>query len=153
MDKTKIKCRKKISIQMPAGVITETGRGEIQDYLCDLGYPPLPEELEFVWKTDRGTIGKRIASHIYNTFHRSLDSVHISNIGNIAKTHCPENSVEIIDFTKTFDWRPGKFGDRGSCFWSERPDALPTLEYHGAYAMRAFALIGVKSKRHTDIRR
>ena len=44
-----------------------------------------------------------------------------------------------LDFTQTFNWNAGDFGDRGSCYWSDRAKARTQMKNDGNYyAMRLY---------------
>ena len=90
---------------------------------------------EWVWKTTRGTLPKRMAA-FWRKRDIKLPVDAIAQLGNLANAHTEKHSEHVIDFTQDFSWRRGDFGDDGSCFWSERLGAKEMLNNMGAYAIR-----------------
>jgi hypothetical protein len=115
---------------------------------CDYDYSQdsggLPSEV-WQWKSTIigrakyvGTITKRISKWVYNLFGIKLDSATISAIGNIANDYTEKTAISYIDFTDSFDWRAGEYGDSGSCFWGSNSGAKECLEQNGAHAIRFY---------------
>jgi hypothetical protein len=87
-----------------------------------------------------GTLPKRLQKYYYNEWKIKLGKETISQIGNLGRQHCPktEQVGYFFDFTQTFDWDAGDFGDDGSCFWSCHAAARDMLAENGAYAIRFY---------------
>lgn len=43
-----------------------------------------------------------------------------------------------VDFTNSFDWNDGDFGNKGSCWWGGYSDSLPTFEENGGWCIRFY---------------
>jgi len=125
-------------VKTPDGDLSQTGVIELQDYLYSkLCLEGLPEDFEYTWTTNRGTLPKRVQSYYYKAHQRKLETTAISELGNIARRHVSLAQEYIMDFTNTIDWQDGAFGDGGSCFWSERTGAKTMIEENGC-AVRAY---------------
>jgi hypothetical protein len=128
----------------PENTMTEDGKYYVRHLLRSNGLPEPPEHWNYAWvcNTNKqcmgyvGTLPKRLSNWLYKTHQIKLSNDMVSQIGNIARKHTEDRTEYLIDFTNKFDWEAGDFGDAGSCFWSERPNARKILEQNGAFAMR-----------------
>lgn len=113
------------------------------------GYPYLPD-LEYIgpkWlitnKGDSpsgyvGTFIKRIGKYLHNEYKFNLSPELAGKIGSIARDSLSDNTYH-MDFTDSFNWEDGDFGDEGSCYWGRRTIARTILrEEFDAYAVRFY---------------
>jgi len=96
-----------------------------------IGIATLKTEIDWQWKTDRGTLPKRIDNWFYKKTNTSLDAQIVSQIGNLARAKVPKDQKYWFDINTTFDWRQGDFGDHGSCFFSSNPTVMGSLKLPG----------------------
>lgn len=111
-------------------------------------YKELQNRVEWVWKTNRGTLPKRIASAFYELAKenklkkvRKLSDKIISAIGTLVAKEKPTGKIHYFDFTTKFNWVAGQFGDAGSCFLSsnEKTNYIKWLEESGnVFSIRFF---------------
>lgn len=84
---------------------------------------------------------KTVENYMFKTYQVRLHDTIRDRISTHAAKHTQAISDRIVDYTTAFDWRPGDFGDHGSCYWNpsyfnhSRVNVLPRL---GAMAMRAW---------------
>lgn len=131
-------------LKTPDGTISDAGQSEIEYQLaCGVEpgtYHALPENFEWVWATNRGTLPKRIQSYYYKEHGVKLPVHLIATLGNVGRTHSSESKVIVLKFTDSVDWQDGDFGDGGSCFWGEKSGAKEMIEKNGwalcAYKVR-----------------
>jgi hypothetical protein len=97
------------------------------------------EDFEWVWKTTRGTLPKRLRAHLVKAGLTVPDDI-ISTVGTIASAHAEKSIQHLMDFTDEFDWRPGDFGDAGSCYWGSNASAREMLVDMNALAVRFYKL-------------
>jgi hypothetical protein len=133
----------KIPFKIPGNTISAEGEAAIKKYVTDkYGYSFWHREdgVDWVWQNQRGTLPKRLASHLYKSPNCKLrlTETDISMIGNIAQLHCNKVTDYLFDFTNKFDWPMGAFGDAGSCFGNRRHTVLYSMEQDGYLAMRFF---------------
>src|SRR5574337_778366 len=80
------------------------------------------QTIEWRWLNHRGTLPKRISKWYYDTYHKKMSEKLASTIGNIVRKNTIPNKEYHFDFTKSFTWKDGDFGDAGSCFWGDRAE-------------------------------
>ena len=85
-----------------------------------------------------GTFPKRIAKSIKAIYKKKIDPKILGNLGELAKRHTVEARGYRLDFTSSFDWRAGAFGDEGSCFWGDHSGALAMIAEAGGLAVRFY---------------
>lgn len=141
---------KKIVVNMPLGMVSETGVSEILHLLCVHVDPyvvrhlfPPTESIDWEWRWQVGgkaelvgNLPKRISKRLYQYNRIKLDEAVMTEIGNIAAQNVEKKQKFVLDFTQKFDWRPGDFADGTSCFLSGEHTALPYMRSVGAYAAR-----------------
>jgi len=147
---------------MPIGNISDTGIKLICEYLTNIRpssdelwkqtnvdrhlpyvLSGLPDDWSYTWLvTGRGeyvgTFPKRIAKYYYQTHKIKMPSSILSQIGNIAKDHSSDIATYEFDFTDTFDWQSGDYGDSGSCYWGSYSSAKELLSSNGGLAIRFY---------------
>src|SRR5690606_37468684 len=100
------------------------------------------DEFEWVWKTNRGTFPKRLASLLYKKFQIKLSPEVLSTIGNKIKTNTATKATIMVDFAPLYRikwWYRGMFEDSSSCFWSERDGARKMMEDNGCWVFRLWS--------------
>ena len=125
---------------MPA-CLSEEGQQKVADFLYNSGYCGchiLWEEVEPVWVTKTGAVAKRIAKWYKKNFDLRLPPYVVTEIGNLARAGSDGNTGYLFDFTRTFNWKAGEFGDHHSCFFGGRSAARKVLANAGALAIRFF---------------
>ena len=157
-----VECGTKYVVEVPANGIPLPGVDAITRYLADLDVrvPGLYDAeslehyahyrqfnvraglddagFEWVWKTTRGTLPKRLDSTLRKLWDVRLPREAISQLGNIASEHTERISRHVLEFTQDFGWQRGAFGDDDSCFWTDRRGAKAMLHSMGAYALRFY---------------
>jgi hypothetical protein len=147
------------TVTTPAGEISDRGitlllqhlnaqRLQLGDWKAlnaDKGWvllPPLPDDWAWVWVVARGdyagTMPKRISKYFYKTHGLKSPESFLQEIGNIARRHSTALVTYTFEFVNRFNWRPGEFGDGGSCYFGGRGAALEMLEENGGMAMCFF---------------
>jgi len=133
--------------ELPKGVLPDEGINDIIRYINYYYSNYSANEFRAAIGTDWtvtgkhpyvGTMPKRIAKWFYKVRAYNLSEDMISEIGNIGSRYLDKKSEFDIDFTQTFEWKDGDFGDSGSCFWGGRSTAKDMLVKAGAYAMRFY---------------
>jgi hypothetical protein len=113
--------------------------------VCGYSYPSylpgLPNDWEWVSVVTGkgeyvGSFTKRVAKYYRQKHGFKFTSDQLGALGSLVGSHVNKLSEYVIDFTDTFDWSAGDFGDDGSCFWSCNADAKGALMDDGAYAVR-----------------
>lgn len=96
---------------------------------------------EWVWKTNLGTLPKRISKWYHTHTKDDLSEKTLTRLGNLFRRQMPKTQQYLMDITKTFNWQDGDFADSGSCFWGTNAAARFKMEATpGYYAMRFFRL-------------
>lgn len=106
----------------------------------DLGWLPFPSDFDWSLQPTRdGSLVTRIAKR-YKEFHeQNLWAETKSHIGNIISRYSQTFPDSLyMDVTDKFDWEAGDFGDHGSCFWTNRSNAIDMLYGLGALAVRFY---------------
>lgn len=147
----RVKLRERYQIEVPGNGIDHTGVCQIVGKLQNLGIFTLGESTsqdgwEWVWRVGGkgeyvGTFPKRIAKWVYQKHQIKLPAETISELGNIASSHCDKTQTYYFDFTDRLNWSDGDFGDHGSCIMSSggcHRQARETIEENGCWAMRFY---------------
>jgi len=132
-----IKTGKLITLKMAYNGITPDGIDNILNLLYSVGAPSLSQDIEWVWATKRGTLPKRIASDLYNNHKYKLSEALMTRIGTESAAFTDKREVYHFDLCNKIEWRAGEFGDKGSCFFTDRIGALRMIERYG-FAIRFF---------------
>lgn len=104
---------------------------------------PLPDDWNWTWVITGkgeyvGTFPKRVSKYYFNKYGLKCPNEFLQQLGNIARQHSNEQVDYHFDFTDTFDWNAGDFGDNGSCFWGGHSQAREILQENGARAIRFY---------------
>ena len=135
---------KKVVITQPSKEVSDAGIKEIHRYLnkeldimcyfpCEWGWDWVNTKGMY-----RGKLPNRVAARIKSYYGLKLTSEQRSMLGNIARKHLCTKDHYTIDFTNEFDWRPGDFGDHGSCFWGDNYPARKVMEENDVLAIRFY---------------
>lgn len=135
--------KERVTLEIPINGINMVGQEVAKNLLIYWDMPALPSDWAWVWKVGGkgeyvGTFPKRVAKYLYQKHGRKLSSTQLGELGTEVSTHCERNKSYTFDFTDSFDWDAGDFGDDGSCFWSCRTGAREMLEVNGARAVRFY---------------
>lgn len=87
-----------------------------------------------------GTFPKRLAKWFKDYTGLKLDSNVLGKIGDTASKDISRHNNEYcqFDFTDTFNWHAGDYGDDGSCYFGDRSDAKQAIEDRGSLAIRFY---------------
>ena len=80
----------------------------------------LPDDFEYVWKTDRGVITKRIFKAIKDIYGIKLTDSILSELGQFLKCKFEGLEKEYNFIERKVNWRQGTYRDEGSCYWDSR---------------------------------
>jgi hypothetical protein len=100
------------------------------------------------WKIDKqnGSFVKRVDKWLKENFKITATNEFLSKIGSYVQSEQILTKEEIcFDFVSKIDWRPGEFGDGGSCLWGGRESGRYAMERsNDFYAVRLFKKIPKK---------
>ena len=123
------------------------GRELVDSWSYDNKYPPLPSDWRWEWIIPKGTycgtLPKRIAQYLYKEHHIKIPASDLAKLGTVLSEHT-KGMKFTFDFTKTFDWKAGDFGDNGSCFWGDRNRAKDMILDLRGCAIRFWEYIDCK---------
>jgi formylmethanofuran dehydrogenase subunit E len=133
----------KTTLEVATGLISDAGRIEITEYLASLDLPELPVNWDWHARVGGkgeyvGTFPKRVAKYYYQKHQRKLTSDQLGHIGSVMAKHTNRHNRYTFDFTDSFDWSAGDYGDSGSCYWGCRRGARKLLDESGALAIRFY---------------
>jgi hypothetical protein len=101
----------------------------------------LPKDFDWAWKTPKGKLTKRIERYIVNETEEPMTrdiATYLMEVGNMVSNCLPPDENVEFQFTDTFDWKNGDFGDPGSCFWGGSVASRGVLQDNGARAVQFF---------------
>ena len=84
-----------------------------------------------------GTFAKRVGKYAHKRDIK-LDSDFLGEIGSLVAQYTAKQTAYEFDFTNSFDWEAGDYGDHGSCFWGCRSGARAMLESNSGRAIRFY---------------
>jgi len=103
------------------------------------------DQLEWTWDSKNGSLIKRLRSHVKKFVNHKLSNDACGKIGAYVSDVIPKPSTYYFDFTDTFNWSAGEFGDSGSCFFrtgygrSDYVDSRMQMQENGNFlAFRLF---------------
>ncbi len=131
------------TVKVPLNGISAEGKRIAENLLAEWKLPSLPTNWDWQWKVNGkgeyvGTFPKRVAKYLYQKHETKLSADRLGVLGSKVAEHCERNASYTFDFTDSFDWSAGDFGDDGSCFWGGRSDARDMLTDNGARAVRFY---------------
>lgn len=146
------------TIQMPQGVISETGVRELRSYIANTSIQAdewralnpacerpalaaLPDDWQWQWlvtgKGDYvGTFPKRVRKYYFKQFGIKCPNNFIEQLGNIARTHSEKEVSYTFEIVNRIDWHSGDYADYGSCYWGGNSGAREMLIENGGLAIR-----------------
>lgn len=113
----------------------------VQGKFVPLKIASLIQEIEWQWKSTRGSLPKRVGKWLKDNHDVTMPEELSTAIGNIVRESQVKDQTYYFDFVKKFDWEAGDFADTESCFWKggTRGDVLPAMQKDPRfYAMRFF---------------
>jgi ribosomal protein L37AE/L43A len=146
-----------IKIQLPDDMVVDEGKEKVIIKILEyLNLVPdmtlttflssiitLDKNIEWVWKTTRGTLTKRIAAALYKEYQIKLEPSILSEIGTMLKNYHIDKQNLLCDFVplkpKMEWWNRGMFEDSNSCFWSERNGARMLMANNGFWCFRVWS--------------
>ena len=131
----------KITITLPVNMISDDGIKIFNEWIDAKNLPETPPGWDWIWVAKNGpyvgTFPKRYSNYVYKYCGIRMSPSDLSNMGNMIAAHTSKTSEYIIDFTDSFDWEAGDFGDGGSCFWEHSRKGVRTAIYNaGGIAIR-----------------
>lgn len=98
----------------------------------------LPKNFDYRPMAAQGSLVKRIKSFSYKNYGVKLSEEALGKLGLIIR----ESSIKAIeynmDFTNSFNWQAGDFGDGESCFWQGRQSARLDMMATGTFSALRF---------------
>lgn len=141
----------RVTITLPAGLISDEGIGTIAAYLRNTYLIEAQElqqqawnlsyrlnELGQGWQTKQGNFTKRLSRMAYKQFGMKLPPEVISRVGSIASEHSKAINFQ-IEVTRNLNGSPAAFAHEGSCWWTDYNDSRCALKTNGGFAIRTFA--------------
>jgi len=86
------------------------------------------------WRTPEGKFPKRLRKYFWQQHGIKLDPELLAQLGQQVRAATGLPIPFLLQFTDRFDWQPGDFGDKGSCFWTTRAAARQLIADAGGYA-------------------
>lgn len=87
---------------------------------------------------------KAVENYMFKSFKLRLDEAARTQLSRIAAEFTQGIADRRLDYTTDFSWKPGDFGDRGSCYWNH--------EYYNHSRVRDFPKLGAFAMREWDDR-
>lgn len=167
----------RVTVTLPAGVITAEGMAAISQYLWRYGYEQYdsqsrdPEHnteealarqrnylklsaqnalvaaLGCTWQTRQGNFTKRLSRHAFKTYGLKLPPEIVSQIGCIAREHSTAVDYH-LEVTRNLNLSASEFGNAGSCWWGGYEESRCALKSNGGFGMRTFATIDGEACAH-----
>lgn len=102
------------------------------DFLNKLG-------ADIYWRTGRGQkLTTRLKALLFREHKVKADEYDLKAVGNFFSARIMAEGLLFFDFTDTFDWKDGEFGDGGSCFWGGRSWSRKVIKDNGGRAVRFY---------------
>lgn len=150
----------RVTVTLPAGVISTEGIGAIAAYLRNWSRNNLDgvemeklyqlsfrlTELGDKWQTKDGNYTKRLSRFAYKTFGLKVVPEVVSRIGCIARDHSTAVDFQ-IETTRNLNQSAAEFGHEESCWWQSYYSSRCTLKSNGGFGLRTFTENGWVSGR------
>lgn len=157
MDLSKIVFNQLFTLAVPESELSEEGiHALVEQIHYTYGLSPeafrakLPKDWSWLAKIEHGTyagtISKRLQSYLFKEHAIKLGENDVAALGNLAAQHVLEAREFYFDFDQDLKWKAGEYGDKGSCFWTQKPHVLPILKHFGGFAIRLYDRDGEKRK-------
>lgn len=148
----------RVTVALPAGVISEEGLASIANYLRDHRFDTDEcgdytltheerarlydlssrlDELGDKWQTKQGNFTKRLSRFAYKEFGLKLAPDAISAVGNIAREHSTGVDFD-IEVTRDLNQSPHEFAHADSCWWNGYTRSRCALKNNGGFGLRTF---------------
>jgi hypothetical protein len=139
----------RVTVTLPAGAISDEGLKAIRQYLgyqglWDLSYGLA--QLGNAWQTRNGNYAKRLSRLAYQSYQIKLSQEVMSEVGNIARNHSTEVSVD-IEVTRDLNMSAEDFYHEGSCWWTSYSESRCALKTNGGFGLRSFSSYGAVNGR------
>lgn len=149
MDLSKIVFNQLFTLAVPESELSDEGIGILLEnlhYMTNLSADRFREKLPKDWSwlakvehgTYAGTISKRIQSYLFKAHDIKLGENDVAALGNLAAQHVLDAREFYFDFDENLKWKAGEYGDKGSCFWTQKPHVLPLLKHFGGFSIRLY---------------
>ena len=135
----------KIDIPLKESEIDSRGLEEIDKILRKSGFyldfPYVIARISPDWVISKGefagTFPKRLAKICKQQWGIVLSSDILGKVGEIARKYTL-NREYFIEFSRDFNWTPGEFGDKNSCFFGVSSYQRTRIKLLGGYAMKVY---------------
>lgn len=150
----------RVTVTLPAGVISEEGMYAIGNYLRTLHpyYSPYDaaydetrdkeridywalsqrlEELGELWQTKQGNFTKRLSRFAYKEYGIKLPPAVVSQVGCIARDHSTSINFD-IEVTRELNLPASAFAHEESCWWQSYSASRCLLKTNGGFGLRTF---------------
>lgn len=120
-------------------------RGRVAALVMPLAHQSPDYTNEWLFEIDWNTAGDRLHKRVSNTIYKSCKvRLPADMLNAIADMAAKERERTLhFDVTRRFQWSPGEFGDKGSCYWQSYKNARITyLPKMGAVAVRLYTKRG-----------
>jgi len=115
-----------------------SARDQVNQTLRQWGLPLLPRDDTdrwlWRWRTPEGKFPKRLRKYFWQQHGIKLDPTLLAQLGQQVRAASSLPIPLLLQFTDRFDWQPGDFGDKGSCFWTTRAAARDLIAASGGHA-------------------
>lgn len=139
----------RITVTLPAGVISDAGIKEIARYLHRAGHSDVAYSLEHVgreWQTRQGNYPKRLSRFAYQQYGAKLMPETMSAVGTIARDH--SNAVSVtVEISRDLNQSAAYWYHEDSCYWGGYYESRCALKTNGAFGIRSFDQYGIVSGR------
>ena len=141
----------RLSLELPAGTISEEGIKAIYDSLLDAlpgtqGTWDILQTLEPVWQTKRGNYTRRLSTALHKKGVK-IPPEALSHVGNVAREHSSATSAYEVEVTRNLNLPAEAFYHDSSCWWQSYFASRCALKNWGGIGLRTFDSYGNVSGR------
>lgn len=104
------------------------------------------QDIEWQWMTNRGALHKRIGKWLKDKHYFTMPDELSCAIGNLVRENIVKDQTYYFDFTKTFNWEHGDYGDYDSCFFKRTLGSRNVVPKYFADDPRVYAIRFYKPK-------
>jgi len=130
----------RVTVELPAGIISAEGLSEIQRYLQRHGHYDVSYDLHELgdqWQARTGNFAKRLSSLAYKRHQAKLTPEVLSRVGCIACDH--SNAVDVqVEVTRDLNRDSSYFCNYGSCWWGGYSESRCALKTNGGFGLLSF---------------
>ena len=130
----------RVTVALPAGVISDEGLTAIRRYLQQQGHWDLGYNLEPLgaqWQTREGNFTKRLSRHAYKNHQAKLTPEVLSQVGCIARDHSSAAEVT-IEVSRDLNASAEDWYHEDSCWWGSYYESRCALKTNGGFGLRSF---------------